>query len=397
MNRAALYELVWAKPVTHVAREFGLSDVAIRKICIKHGIPTPPLGYWNKLQHGKKVTRPPLPPPKKGQSDSIRLEVRPPKILPAEVAQALEIAEREGANPEKLVSVPFERPAKLNALAEACEKILKKAKPDKEGFISTEDRGALNVKIGPGSIDRVVRIIHAFFNAASDRGYKLSRDEECRLLVDEQPLAVRIYESKDKAPHTPTTAELKRQAEQDEWRSRIKSESNYKLYRTWDYLPSGRLILEIFDPMQTGWRADPIVGRWRDRSAKKLEDQLSEAIAVLKVGATTARYQRAKEEEEARIQKAAEERRREQERQRRLLEKASTFMMDKAETYAQLTKLENLAAYLTKQSSGAAPDEQSDLDRTIEFVLVNLRSRLTAEAIAEEIALKRIIEMEAWW
>lgn len=58
MKRADLYALVWAKPVTHVAREFGISDVAVRKICIKHGIPTPPLGYWAKLQHGKKVVQP---------------------------------------------------------------------------------------------------------------------------------------------------------------------------------------------------------------------------------------------------------------------------------------------------------------------------------------------------
>lgn len=40
MNRADLYALVWEKPVLHVAKEFGVSDVAIRKICIKHGIPS---------------------------------------------------------------------------------------------------------------------------------------------------------------------------------------------------------------------------------------------------------------------------------------------------------------------------------------------------------------------
>lgn len=46
--------------------------------------------------------------------------------------------------------------------------------------------------------------------------------------------------------------------------------------------------------------ADPIVGRWRDRSSRKLEGHLGEAIAALKVGAASARFQRAKEEEEAR-------------------------------------------------------------------------------------------------
>jgi hypothetical protein len=157
------------------------------------------------------------------------------------------------------------------------------------------------------------------------------------------------------------------------------------------------LILEIFDPNQVRWQGDPIVGRWRDRSARRLEDQLGEAIAALKVGAATARHRRAKEAEEARIRQEAEERRRDQVRQRRLLEKVTTFLMVKAEAYAQLTKLESLAAYLSKQESGSVLDEQSDLNRAIEFVLINLRSRLTAESMAEEIAQKRVVEIESWW
>src|ERR1700733_3381070 len=110
MNRAALYELVWAKPVTHVARDFGISDVAIRKICIKHNIPTPPLGYWAKLLHGKKVGRPPLPPLKKGQSDTISLEIKARADLPAEIVHARGIAKQEKAKAEGELSVPIERP-----------------------------------------------------------------------------------------------------------------------------------------------------------------------------------------------------------------------------------------------------------------------------------------------
>jgi hypothetical protein len=34
MKRADLYNLVWERPVTHVAKEYGISDVAIRKIAL---------------------------------------------------------------------------------------------------------------------------------------------------------------------------------------------------------------------------------------------------------------------------------------------------------------------------------------------------------------------------
>ena len=110
-----------------------------------------------------------------------------------------------------------------------------------------------------------------------------------------------------------------------------------------------------------------------------------------------ARHQRAKEQEEARIRHEAEEKRRDQERQRRLLEKVKAFLMEKAEAYGQLAKLESLAAYLASQGGALMSDEQSHLNRAIEFVLSNLRIGLTAESISEEIVGKRLLEMESWW
>ena len=44
LSRQDLYELVWARPVTQIAKEFGLSDVALHKICKKHRIPVPARG-----------------------------------------------------------------------------------------------------------------------------------------------------------------------------------------------------------------------------------------------------------------------------------------------------------------------------------------------------------------
>ena len=55
MTRAKLYKQVWAKPAVHLAKELGISDVAIGKICKKYEIPKPPLGYWAKAAHDHKV------------------------------------------------------------------------------------------------------------------------------------------------------------------------------------------------------------------------------------------------------------------------------------------------------------------------------------------------------
>jgi hypothetical protein len=55
LSRNELYEKIWSTPTIKLAKDFGLSDVGLGKICKKHMIPKPPLGYRAKLAHGKRV------------------------------------------------------------------------------------------------------------------------------------------------------------------------------------------------------------------------------------------------------------------------------------------------------------------------------------------------------
>lgn len=57
-TRLELFDLVWQKPMTHLSKELGLSDVGLRKICVKFGIPLPARGYWARLQHGRQDPKP---------------------------------------------------------------------------------------------------------------------------------------------------------------------------------------------------------------------------------------------------------------------------------------------------------------------------------------------------
>ena len=45
-NDKSLNALVWSKPLIHAAKEIGVSDVALRKRCVKLGIKLPPQGHW---------------------------------------------------------------------------------------------------------------------------------------------------------------------------------------------------------------------------------------------------------------------------------------------------------------------------------------------------------------
>ena len=44
LTRRMLYDLVWSKPMTKVAADLGVSDVALKKTCDKHRVPSPPRG-----------------------------------------------------------------------------------------------------------------------------------------------------------------------------------------------------------------------------------------------------------------------------------------------------------------------------------------------------------------
>lgn len=52
VRSAELCELVWSKPTTEIAKDFGISDAAIGKRCKVQGIPKPPPGFWARLEAG---------------------------------------------------------------------------------------------------------------------------------------------------------------------------------------------------------------------------------------------------------------------------------------------------------------------------------------------------------
>jgi hypothetical protein len=84
LTREELYELVWSKPLTSVASDFGVSSVAIKKVCRRQQVPTPPRGYWAKVEAGARVSAISLP-----------TYIAPPHVPTAAGRRAAEAAARE--------------------------------------------------------------------------------------------------------------------------------------------------------------------------------------------------------------------------------------------------------------------------------------------------------------
>lgn len=59
-KRQELFARVWERPMVEVAKEMGISDVALAKRCKNLQVPTPPRGYWARVRAGQSLKRPPL-------------------------------------------------------------------------------------------------------------------------------------------------------------------------------------------------------------------------------------------------------------------------------------------------------------------------------------------------
>ena len=63
VTRKELYDLVWAKPRSEIAKQFAISDVRLCKLCREMNVPAPPHGYWANLagkRRKRKFAKPPL-------------------------------------------------------------------------------------------------------------------------------------------------------------------------------------------------------------------------------------------------------------------------------------------------------------------------------------------------
>ena len=62
--------------MSRLAPKYGISDVMLKKICRQMNIPTPPRGYWAKVQNNIRVDKAKLPKLKIGQPTTYWIQKR---------------------------------------------------------------------------------------------------------------------------------------------------------------------------------------------------------------------------------------------------------------------------------------------------------------------------------
>ena len=98
LSRSKLFDAVWKTPLVKLAEQYGISNVTIKKKCVKYEIPTPSRGYWAKKLAGHKVKIPTLAIEDYNPEIKIRLnltkkvtENNEPKIIPDKLNKPLKV------------------------------------------------------------------------------------------------------------------------------------------------------------------------------------------------------------------------------------------------------------------------------------------------------------------
>lgn len=294
-TREQLYDLVWSKPMTTIAAEFGMSSVAFAKYCKAADVPRPERGYWRRLSAGQEPKQPRLPKPTpKTQLEVIMEKYQRPSLArrrpPADVAR---------------IDVP-ERIAKLHPIVKELDSLLKpdtkhEDMPTVRGF-----NGAI-LKVGPASRKRALRLLHTILGAVEAKGHvpRLGssthpRDgdpREFEIVLDGASIPISLREHIKRNPHVRTAQETR----YPEW-----------MVPRYDIEPSGQLHLEL----TVRWPLDTPT-MWRDGDKKRLEDCLGEiiwAIGEAKSALAKHRLETAERAREAELQRQVEEERQAEQR-----------------------------------------------------------------------------------
>jgi hypothetical protein len=296
ITRMELYEKVWTNPMRKLAKEFGISDVGLSKLCRRHDIPLPGMGYWTRVQFGKSTKRVPLPPQKEKEKDTI-------VISPTEY-RACEPPRNTTPKPKLTVDVAEDREIK-HPFAVRTRRLFRSTSKDQRGILYPKEGIAAHMFVTVDALPRALRILDALLFAIEAQGHvlKWSEQEKERLTIttDGEAIQFAVSETIEQRTHTPTKEELARQ-----------NQSSWNRPPKWDFVATGRLCVSLED-LPYGLKT--LRKSWADGKYQRLEDCLGDFIQNLPRAVLAIKLDK-EDKERTRRQWAEKEKQAEEARQR---------------------------------------------------------------------------------
>jgi hypothetical protein len=381
MTRRQIYDLIWSKPMRDAAAEIGLSDVGLKKVCIRHRVPVPPQGYWNKVHAGQKPSKAIFRDVNDARLN--RVEIAGSRYNPPpEMKKALIEAKSRESAPDRKIEVPPIAPPALPAAVRLAA-ALKKSKHDDRGLVYAIDPKLFPVRVAAANVDRAVSIVEALLVAAADRSFGATTGaKHLTMVVDGESIVLGLKETTKRTPHVLTQEEIDRQARRDHAQRTNNWELSSRLYQRlpdWDYHATGQLFLEIEDKQHLNVRA-----RWSDTATRRLETMLNDVLAGLVAYAAGLKQRR---EEQARWHREWElkQQREVEARARAELEKARVEFLERRLTaFEEMSRLDRFLSRLSSSTHWHEPPPRfQEFVQWAERRVQQLKRQCSAEALLE--------------
>lgn len=353
-DREELYQKVWEKPMLKVAEEYGVSDVALAKVCRKLSVPLPGRGYWAKLAHGHAVPKKPALP----KLDEV------PVIYRSEQSQQKQNNkpdpnDSETAIIERLLRSGALVPPVMDPSAEphvlirrTASRLRSQSRKTDEGILLPREPGGLDVRVTAASLDRALQVLAKILAVLDGQAIKVEVLEQGGTVacIEGRKIAFGIEEPIRKLvtqkPRVPNPT--------DKW--------DYDRIVTFE--PSGQLVLSIYS---SSWETHGLRQKWSDAKTRRVESLIPDFIAGMM---RTALALRRAEEDRIRQENERQKREREREALRKLVAEEERKLeqfnewMDNWERAERMRRF--IAAYAAKTSS-RAPENQPNYREWIEW------------------------------
>ncbi len=272
VTRKELYHQVWSTPLRKLAPEqYGISDVALAKICKQYKIPRPPRGYWAQKAAGVRMEKPPLP---RGDDRAIiKIDANPERVSESELKKVVAVSSSSGK------PAPITVPSELNnphPLIAQTEKILSTCNPDHRGILATKDKSCLDIQVSKDCLKRALILMDTLIKSLENRGHGIILDKGKTIIkVGDVELPLGLSEETKRRPLEPQDLDLDRHY----------YDFGYKLFFP-DPSPNGTLCLSI--KHLEFWPHGELQQHWKDTQSQRLEDCLHRFEAgLLKIVALT--------------------------------------------------------------------------------------------------------------
>lgn len=299
-SREEFYHIVWKESLLSLSKKYRISDVGLRKICIRMNIPLPKNVHWAKIYAGKSVPISKLPKTdKEGQQVTLFLRTGKDKDQ-EDIKTVINTLQKKFENDPELKLNALSRSIETEPSIEAARSVLTNPKANYSrisGLIGCSVRGQLDINIGGNSVDRALDFMNSLLWLFKQRGHKVKiSDDKTYVVIGTQEIRIYLREKLRKQVEATTYGHITR------------------------YIPNGILSFKAIAAFSSEIE-------WRDGKLP-IEQRLSKILAYLEAKAQI-------EDKKERVRETI--RRREEKRQK----KALALRHRKEE---ELLKLKNLLA-----------------------------------------------------